>query len=81
MTYISPLQLRRQFKGLDPKKMIECTLTYSSMQMDETVINGANIFFADQFGIDPSVSGRNQWLLGLVNSAPYVCIARLRNEC
>lgn len=49
--------------------------------MDETVINGANIFFADQFGIDPSVSGRNQWLLGLVNSAPYVCIARQRNEC
>ena len=49
--------------------------------MDETVINGANLFFADQFGIDPSASSRNQWLLGLVNSAPYVCIARLRQEC
>lgn len=45
--------------------------------MDETVINGANLFFAPQFGIDPNTTdgdkGRNQWLLGLVNSAPYVC--------
>lgn len=44
--------------------------------MDESVINGANLFFAPQFGIDPNASdgnaGRNQWLLGLVNSAPYV---------
>ena len=46
------------------------------MQMDESVINGANLFFAPQFGIDPNATdgnaGRNQWLLGLVNSAPYV---------
>ena len=46
--------------------------------MDESVINGANLFYAPQFGIDPSVDGpdasRNQWLLGLVNSAPYVSI-------
>ena len=44
--------------------------------MDESVINGANLFFAPQFGIDPNTkdgnAGRNQWLLGLVNSAPYV---------
>jgi hypothetical protein len=44
--------------------------------MDESVINGANLFFAPQFGLnqdnsDPN-AGRNQWLLGLVNSAPYV---------
>ena len=43
------------------------------------MINGANLFYAPQFGIDPGVNGgqgseasRNQWLLGLVNSAPYV---------
>ena len=45
--------------------------------MDESVINGANLFFAPQFGIDPNATdgnaGRNQWLLGLVNSAPYLC--------
>lgn len=44
--------------------------------MDESVINGANLFFAPQFGIDPKTQtgnqSRNQWLLGLVNSAPYV---------
>jgi hypothetical protein len=48
-----------------------------SNQMDEAVINGANLFFAPQFGIDPNQGdeGKNQWLLGLVNSAPYVCAA------
>ena len=46
------------------------------MQMDESVINGANLFFPKQFGIDPGLSNganKNQWLVGLVNSAPYVC--------
>lgn len=45
--------------------------------MDEAVINGANLFFADQFGIgtkSPGDAGRNQWLLGLVNAAPYVSL-------
>lgn len=41
--------------------------------MDEAVINGANLFFAEQFGIgSKGDQSRNQWLLGLVNSAPYV---------
>ena len=43
--------------------------------MDEAVINGANLFFPAQFGIAP-VPGqgatREQWLIGLVNSAPAV---------
>ena len=42
--------------------------------MDESVINGANLFFPAQIGIPqtgPDAS-RNQWLLGLVNGAPYV---------
>ena len=50
--------------------------------MDESVINGANLFFPDQIGIPQNVTS-NQWLLGLVNGAPYVrlfsfprCIAR-----
>ncbi|KAH9032648.1 MFS sugar transporter [Lactarius hengduanensis] len=41
--------------------------------------SGANLFFAPQFHID-STSGnasRNQWLLGLVNAAPYLCCAIL----
>jgi hypothetical protein len=45
--------------------------------MDESVINGANLFFAPQFGIEPrggtdQQNSKNQWILGLVNSAPYV---------
>lgn len=45
--------------------------------MDETVINGANLFWPQQFGLFPDDpenpnSGRDQWLLGLVASAPYV---------
>ncbi|KAI0075386.1 hypothetical protein K474DRAFT_1664337 [Panus rudis PR-1116 ss-1] len=56
--------------------VILCSLAAAVQGMDESVINGANLFFAPQFGIDPkdeSNNGRNQWLLGLVNSAPYLC--------
>ena len=54
-----------------------CIYSCEITQMDEAVINGANLFFASQFGIDPgngpgSGSSKNQWLLGLVISAPYV---------
>ena len=34
---------------------------------DETVINGANLFFLKQFGIE-----NREWIAGLVNSAPYL---------
>ena len=44
--------------------------------MDESVINGANIFFAPQFGLNTDNGARNasqnQWIFGLVNGAPYV---------
>ncbi|KAI0083385.1 hypothetical protein BDY19DRAFT_900385 [Irpex rosettiformis] len=57
--------------------VILCSLAAAVQGMDESVINGANLFFAPQFGIDPNShdanAGRNQWLLGLVNSAPYFC--------
>ena len=47
------------------------------LQMDESVINGANLFFPAQIGI-PQDTSQNQWLLGLVNGAPYV---RARKIC
>ncbi|THH30437.1 hypothetical protein EUX98_g3739 [Antrodiella citrinella] len=55
--------------------VILCSLAAAVQGMDESVINGANLFFAPQFGIpqDSGNTGRNQWLLGLVNSAPYLC--------
>lgn len=42
--------------------------------MDETVINGANIFYPKQFGIG-SKSTHDTLLVGLTNSAPYLCSA------
>lgn len=36
--------------------------------MDETTLNGAQIFFQKQFGIDGA-------LLGIVNATPYACCA------
>ena len=55
-----------------------CSVCAAVQGMDETVINGAQLFFAPQFGIDPETetgnAGKNQWLLGLVNSAPYVSL-------
>lgn len=42
--------------------------------MDETVVNGAQIFYKREFGID-SGSMRHSWLTGLTNSAPYLCCA------
>lgn len=42
--------------------------------MDETVVNGAQLFYKDKFGIGTD-SQRDTWLLGLVNSAPYLCCA------
>ncbi|KAK7035227.1 hypothetical protein VNI00_011994 [Paramarasmius palmivorus] len=55
--------------------VVLCSMAAAVQGMDEAVINGANIFFASQFGIDPKESDRNQWLFGLVNSAPYLCCA------
>ena len=42
--------------------------------MDESVINGANLFFPQELGIPQTGpdSSKNEWLLGLVNGAPYV---------
>ncbi|KAI6019317.1 hypothetical protein PISMIDRAFT_100070 [Pisolithus microcarpus 441] len=42
--------------------------------MDEAVINGAQLFYPEQFGMDVSTT-RGSWLLGLINSAPYLCCA------
>ncbi|KAK1983191.1 major facilitator superfamily domain-containing protein [Colletotrichum cereale] len=42
--------------------------------MDETVVNGAQSFYKTQFGIGGKTE-RDTWLLGLTNSAPYLCCA------
>ncbi|CAL1708154.1 unnamed protein product [Somion occarium] len=59
-----------------PWQLLSCNSMFFSGRRPG-FINGANIFFASQFGIDPNSqdgnAGRNQWLFGLVNSAPYLC--------
>lgn len=44
---------------------------------DQTGSNGANLSFPDAFGIPEAASIRNQWLVGLVNAAPYIASAAL----
>ncbi|KFY23847.1 hypothetical protein V493_05595 [Pseudogymnoascus sp. VKM F-4281 (FW-2241)] len=53
-----------------------CSLCAAVQGMDETVVNGAQIFYKQHFGIgekDP----RSTWLVGLLNSGPYLCCAIL----
>lgn len=38
-------------------------------------MNGAQSFYKTQFGIGDKNSERDSWLVGLVNSAPYLCCA------
>ncbi|KAL5435013.1 hypothetical protein PMIN07_006721 [Paraphaeosphaeria minitans] len=39
--------------------------------MDQTAVNGAQIFYFDEFGIT------NEWQQGLLNGAPYLCSAAI----
>ena len=51
-----------------------CSLSAAVQGMDETVVNGAQIFYKYSFGIAGD-SSRDTWLVGLINSAPYLCCA------
>ena len=46
------------------------------MEVDETVVNGAQLFYTPQFGIADD-SPRSTWLTGIVNGGPYLCCAIL----
>ncbi|KAM0751462.1 hexose transport-related protein, partial [Meredithblackwellia eburnea MCA 4105] len=60
---------------------IACSIAAAVQGMDESVTNGANLFWAPQFGLDTAVgsadAGKHQWLLGLTNGAPYLACAVL----
>ncbi|KAK7977525.1 hypothetical protein PG996_003579 [Apiospora saccharicola] len=69
--------------------IVICSLCAAVQGMDETVVNGAQGFYKTQFGIGDPNSQRepganvkhlfvsDSWLVGLVNSAPYICCAFL----
>ncbi|KAK6339168.1 hypothetical protein TWF718_008591 [Orbilia javanica] len=58
--------------------IIVCSIGAAVQGWDQTGSNGANLSFPKEFGIwvdpnNPSPNdNRNQWILGLVNSAPYI---------
>ncbi|KAI9718245.1 MAG: hypothetical protein M1812_004235 [Candelaria pacifica] len=54
--------------------IILCSTCAAVQGMDETVVNGAQIFYLPQLGIGDK-SQRSTWLTGLVNSAPYLSCA------
>ncbi|KAI9793025.1 MAG: hypothetical protein M1833_000846 [Piccolia ochrophora] len=62
--------------------IVLCSTCAAVQGMDETVVNGAQLFFQRQFEIThkdiPPLNedtDRDTWLQGLVNSAPYLCCA------
>ncbi|KAF2143248.1 uncharacterized protein K452DRAFT_247645 [Aplosporella prunicola CBS 121167] len=74
----STLQKEFTSKWSQPKLLyvviILCSTCAAVQGMDETVVNGAQLFYTPQFGIDNGDS-RSTWLTGLVNSSPYLCCA------
>ncbi|KAL5340384.1 hypothetical protein BJX70DRAFT_396892 [Aspergillus crustosus] len=55
--------------------IILCSLSAAVQGMDETVVNGAQIFYKHQFGIADENNSRHNWISGLINAAPYLCCA------
>ncbi|KAG4426463.1 hypothetical protein IFR04_000345 [Cadophora malorum] len=55
--------------------IVLCSICAAVQGMDETVVNGAQIFYSKQFGIGDKTNSRQTWLVGLTNSAPYLCCA------
>ena len=72
--------LEKEFthKWSQPKLMyiviVLCSTCAAVQGMDETVVNGGQLFYRPQFGIDGD-DPRSTWLTGLLNSAPYLCCA------
>ncbi|KIJ12349.1 L-arabinose isomerase [Paxillus involutus ATCC 200175] len=59
-------------------QMVVMTSLAAAVQgMDEAVINGAQIIYPRQFGLGDPTSQRDSWLIGLINSAPYLCCATI----
>ncbi|KAJ7078680.1 proton myo-inositol cotransporter [Mycena epipterygia] len=57
-----------------------CSVAAAVQGMDESVISGSVLFYPTYFGISTdaavvgaSAAARNEWLVGLVNGAPYLC--------
>ncbi|KAF8808916.1 sugar transporter [Phlegmacium glaucopus] len=61
--------------------VVICSLAAAVQGWDQTGTNGANLSFPQVFGIptedgNPNVA-RNQWIVGVINSAPYIAASLL----
>ncbi|KAG7105780.1 Sphingosine-1-phosphate lyase like protein [Verticillium longisporum] len=54
-----------------------CSLCAAVQGMDETTVNGAQVFYKEAFGIANKDKLRDALILGLTNGAPYLCCALL----
>lgn len=62
-------------QGMGMSPVVSSTIGASQLtKADETVVNGAQVLYKSQFGID-GIDQRSTWLQGLLNSAPYLCCA------
>ncbi|KAK2467513.1 hypothetical protein APHAL10511_000368 [Amanita phalloides] len=52
--------------------VVICSLAAAVQGWDQTGSNGANLSFPEEFGISTSLAARNQWIVGLINSGPYI---------
>jgi hypothetical protein len=52
-----------------------CSIGAAVQGWDQTGSNGANLSFPTEFGI--AGTGRDTWLVGIVNAAPYLASAGL----
>ncbi|KAJ5644706.1 hypothetical protein N7507_010717 [Penicillium longicatenatum] len=57
--------------------IILCSIGAAVQGWDQTGSNGANLSFPQAFGIPEDESIKNQWLVGLINAAPYIASAGL----
>ncbi|KAL8818719.1 MAG: hypothetical protein Q9223_002714 [Gallowayella weberi] len=56
--------------------IVVCSTCAAVQGMDQTVVNGGQLFYKYQYGIG-GTDPRSTWLTGLLNSAPYLCCAFL----
>ena len=61
-------------QGMGASSWLWTGSAFADVLLDETVVNGGQLFYKPQFGIDGKDS-RSTWLTGLLNSAPYLCCA------
>ncbi|KAJ5749675.1 Major facilitator superfamily domain general substrate transporter [Penicillium manginii] len=80
-TEVTALRDEVLHKWRQPKALyftiILCSIGAAVQGWDQTGSNGANLSFPDAFGIPEDGNVRNQWLVGIVNAAPYIASACL----